>query len=63
MHDSHPILTRADDEGIEMKAQKAAEVLDRARASLRSGEIDHATRRYLNTLFSSIMLAEATMCW
>jgi hypothetical protein len=63
MLDSHSIPTRADDEIMKMKAEKATEVLDRARASLSSGEINHETRRYLNTLFSSILLSEATMCW
>lgn len=63
MPDIQSILTSKDDEAIKTKYEKAAEVLDRARASLSSGELDTATRRYLNTLFSSIMLTEDTMCW
>lgn len=54
---------RADADALAEKLQLAENTLDRARESIRKGDLTSEHRRYLDQLLTSMVATEQTMSW
>lgn len=63
MKPSIEVSGRADTDALAEKMRLAESTFDRARESLKKGDLTAEHRRYLNQLLTSMIATENTMSW